>query len=237
MLPVALTLMLLMANLVKLKLCEKIWKWLKPWHFRTHLIALTKSFPITTNMTQLFPKEPLCKFEKIVLSKQNTPPMSYITLPMLRLLSSKAQARNDFWKPSKPCHVGIHWKILTEYSQMSAHMPGFQWVFRFFTHFVLAKLATSSIIRVKHFGGLLSSTEEALALKGLMSQFDAVLITFVYRLGHSNLITCLTSFFWKKNPVRLQKKRKKSHLWCLTDKSGFEIFCQTPKKKKKKCKF
>ena len=49
------------------------------------------------------------------------------------------------------------------------------------------------------------------------------------RLGHSNLITCLTSFFWKKNPVRLQKKEKKSHLWCLTDESGFEIFCQTPK--------
>ena len=28
-------------------------------------------------------------------------------------------------------------------------------------------------------------------------------------LGHSNLITCLTSFFEKKNPVRLQKKKKK----------------------------
>ena len=61
--------------------------------------------------------------------------------------------------------------------------------------------------------------------------------TFLCRLGHSNLITCLTSFFWKRNPVRLQKKRKKSHLWCLTDESGFEIFCQTQKKKKKKWKF
>ena len=31
-----------------------------------------------------------------------------LTLPMLQLLSSQAQSRNDFWKPSKPCHVGIH---------------------------------------------------------------------------------------------------------------------------------
>ena len=31
-----------------------------------------------------------------------------------------------------------------------------------------------------------------------------------------------------------KKKEKKSPLWCLTDESGFEIFCQTPKKKKKK---
>ena len=54
---------------------------------------------------------------------------------------------------------------------------------------------------------------------------DAVSFT----LGHSNLITCLTSFFWKTNPVRLQIKRKKSHLWCLTDESGFEIFCQKKK--------
>ena len=37
---------------------------------------------------------------------------------------------------------------------------------------------------------------------------------------------------WKKNPVRLQKKkREKSHLLCLTDESDFEIFCQTQKKK------
>ena len=56
-------------------------------------------------------------------------------------------------------------------------------------------------------------------------------------IGHSNLITCLTSFFWKKNPVRLQKKKEKSRLWCLTDESGLEIFCQTPKKKKKSARF
>ena len=26
----------------------------------------------------------------------------------------------------KPCHVGIHWIALVEYSQMSTHVPGFQ---------------------------------------------------------------------------------------------------------------
>ena len=38
-----------------------------------------------------------------------------------------------FLKPSNPCHVGIHWIVHAEYSQMSTHKPGFQsffWVFR-----------------------------------------------------------------------------------------------------------
>ena len=48
------------------------------------------------------------------------------TLPMLRLLSPKAQGCKEFCKPSNPCHVGIHWKALTEYSQMSTHVPWFQ---------------------------------------------------------------------------------------------------------------
>ena len=68
-----------------------------------------------------------------------------LTLPMLSLLSSKEQGRKDFWKPSKPCHVGINWIALIEDSQMSTHVPGFQSFFRFLQHFVLAKLATSSI--------------------------------------------------------------------------------------------
>ena len=38
----------------------------------------------------------------------------------------KAQGCRDFCKPSKPSHVGIHWIALTEYSQMSTHVPGFQ---------------------------------------------------------------------------------------------------------------
>ena len=35
-----------------------------------------------------------------------------LTPRMLRLLSSKARGSKDFLKPSKPCHVGIHWKAL-----------------------------------------------------------------------------------------------------------------------------
>ena len=49
-----------------------------------------------------------------------------LTLLMLRLLSAKAQGRKDFRKSSKPCHVGIHWIGLAEYSQISTHVPGFQ---------------------------------------------------------------------------------------------------------------
>ena len=109
-----------------------------------------------------------------------------LTLPMPSLLSSKAQGCKDFWKPSKPCLVGTHWKALAEFSQISTHLPVFQAFFRIFEnhlipvilvfirkpsrwvlsceythvpglrsfagflhHFVLAKLATSSI-RVKN---------------------------------------------------------------------------------------
>ena len=61
---------------------------------------------------------------------------------------SKAQKRKDFYKPSKPCHVGIHWEALTEYSQMSTHMSGFNNYSGFLHHFLLGKLATSGI-RVK----------------------------------------------------------------------------------------
>ena len=72
-----------------------------------------------------------------------------LTLPMLRLLSSKPQGRKDFLKPSQPCHVGIHWIAFAEYFKMSAHVPGFQSLFQtFLHHFVLAKLATIGSIRV-----------------------------------------------------------------------------------------
>ena len=74
-----------------------------------------------------------------------------LTLPMLRLLSSKAQGCKDFWEPSKSCHAGIHWVALTEYSQMSTHLPGSQSFSGVLHHFVLAKLATSSIkIKTSH---------------------------------------------------------------------------------------
>ena len=55
------------------------------------------------------------------------------------------QECKNLWKPSKPYLVGTHWKALTEYSQMSTHLPEFQCFFRFFAFNVLAKLATTSI--------------------------------------------------------------------------------------------
>ena len=77
---------------------------------------------------------------------------------MLRLLSSNAQGRKDFWKPSKPCGVGIHWKALTENSQMITNMPWFKSFFGFFAPFCIVKLATSSI-RVKALKGYQSQTQ------------------------------------------------------------------------------
>ena len=48
-----------------------------------------------------------------------------LTLPMLRLLSFKAQWRNYFWKPYKPCHIGLHWIALADECLVSTHVPGF----------------------------------------------------------------------------------------------------------------
>ena len=39
-----------------------------------------------------------------------------------KLHSSKSHRRISF--PLKPCHVGIHWIAVAEYSQMSAKVPG-----------------------------------------------------------------------------------------------------------------
>ena len=39
---------------------------------------------------------------------------------------SNAQKSKKLWKSLKTCHVGIHWKALTEYFQMSTHLPWFQ---------------------------------------------------------------------------------------------------------------
>ena len=80
--------------------------------------------------------------------KSNSSLKGSLTLPMLRLFLSKAQRCKYFWKPSKPCHFGTHWKALAEYSQMSTHLPGFQSFFSFLHHFVSTKIATSSV-RVK----------------------------------------------------------------------------------------
>ena len=49
----------------------------------------------------------------------------------------------DFWKPSKPCHVGIHGIALAECSQMSTHLPGFQSIFRGFALFCIGQITSS----------------------------------------------------------------------------------------------
>ena len=47
--------------------------------------------------------------------------------------------------------MGIHWIAHTGYSQMSTHVPGFQSFFSgILYHFVLAKLATSSVSLKDH---------------------------------------------------------------------------------------
>ena len=66
----------------------------------------------------------------------------FLTLPVLRLSSSKAHGRKGFRKPSKPCHIGIFWIVLGEFSQTRTHVPC---RLKFSASFVLPKLATSSI--------------------------------------------------------------------------------------------
>ena len=87
--------------------------------------------------------------------------LTMLTLPMLRLFSSKAKECKILEKTSKPCRLSIHLKALAEYSQMSTHLPGFQLgssnLARFLHLFVFAKLATSSIrvnMIVQHFFSL-----------------------------------------------------------------------------------
>ena len=71
----------------------------------------------------------------------------FLSIPVLRLLSSKAQDGNVFWKLCITCHDRIHWIALTKYSQMSTstRVPGFQSFRCYFHHFVLTEYANSSI--------------------------------------------------------------------------------------------
>ena len=68
-------------------------------------------------------------------------PIYLLTLPVLRLLSTKAKGRKDFCKLPKTCHVGTYLIALTEHSQMSTHVPGFSHFSVFLHHFVLALAA------------------------------------------------------------------------------------------------
>ena len=73
-----------------------------------------------------------------------------LTLPMLKLLSSKGQGGKDVWKPSKPCQVGIHLIALTENSHEYHMCQGINNFSVFLFYFVLAKLATTSIGVQRH---------------------------------------------------------------------------------------
>ena len=53
--------------------------------------------------------------------------------------------RKHCWKPYKPCHVGIDWLALMEYSQWVPICQGFNDFSGFLHHFALANLASSSI--------------------------------------------------------------------------------------------
>ena len=78
------------------------------------------------------------------------------SLPMLRLLSSNAQGLKDIRKPSKPCHVGIHWIALTEYCQMRTHVPGFQSFFSFFASFCIGQISHQQHFQIDHSNKYLS---------------------------------------------------------------------------------
>ena len=149
------------------------------------------------------------------------------TLSMLRLLSFKSQKRKNLWKPSKPCHVGVHWKALAEYSQMSTHLPGFA---KFFlNHFVLAKLATSSIrVKTLHwaFYEFMCSPSFCHSYYCSMWESQVRLLTLMLLVANS------TNTKWCKNPEKsLKPWQMGTHLRVLsesfqmnTNMTGFRRF-------------
>ena len=78
---------------------------------------------------------------------------NHSTISMLRLLSSKAQGRNHFWKLSKTLSILLVFigKLSLSTLRWVPMCQGFSHFFGFLHHFVLAKLATSSI-SVKYYG-------------------------------------------------------------------------------------
>ena len=62
--------------------------------------------------------------------------MSYVNPSNAKATFVQTQWRKDFWRPSKPCHVGIHQIALAECSQMSTHLLGFLVIFHIFCIFL-----------------------------------------------------------------------------------------------------
>ena len=117
------------------------------------LICLWRDAPLLLSHTSLWraannlgslktnkQQQPSTKLTKHFLHSLELYSCCRLTLPMLRLLSSEVQGCADFWKSSKPSHVGIHWKALSEYSQMRTHLPRFQSFFSFFASFCICQI-------------------------------------------------------------------------------------------------
>ena len=99
-----------------------------------------KCRPCNISLPIYFLKCPRGRMDVQVLSTRYKREITWLlTLPMLRLRSFKAQGGKDLWKSSKPCHVGIQWIALAEFSQMSTHLPGFQSFFRVFASFCIGQ--------------------------------------------------------------------------------------------------
>ena len=67
--------------------------------------------------------------------ESNVKPQTFLPsgshLPNAEVTSIQSTRTQRFLKPSKPCHVGIHWIALTAYSRMNIKVPGFQSFFVF----------------------------------------------------------------------------------------------------------
>ena len=131
---------------------KKPWSYVKTWHTRDFRVVEVESTLVKRSFNPFMPIAAKTAFVDISLIKaffknflkekrwSETNLHLYfkwfsnlwLTLPMLRLLSTKTKGSKDFWKPSKPCCVGTHWISLTEYSQMSTHLPGFRPYFSVF---------------------------------------------------------------------------------------------------------
>ena len=99
----SLTLMLLLANFTKW--CKNPEKWLKPWQMGTHLRALSKSFPMNTNMTG---SRRFSKFK-------------YLCIVMLwTIVASAAEGCLMFSGWKVPC-IGINWCLLVQFVYLSYH--------------------------------------------------------------------------------------------------------------------
>ena len=98
---------------------------------------------------------------------------------MLKLPLPKAQGRKCFWKSSKPCHVGIHRIALTEYYQMSTHVPGFQSFFRYFASFWSGQISPSQC-----WGYLCPKHKDANIFE---SHLNPVMLVFIEKLSLSTL--------------------------------------------------